>query len=230
MEENELNLILQKFLCRFCDQPSTSTNPFIVACLCQGPNACIHAPCLEDWLSTNKQKNCDVCMHKYETELSKRSVFEWLRSAYANEQSHKRQFHQLLIRASNILWALVFSAAIIWYTPTINPFTDGLYWYLMQKVFNVLLLLFGLLRLGWCLYAVTIFGQLTLTEFLQWRANNLKVKIKPCSGYRPMSNIPKRSATRAAGLKPKKFSKTREFMEVTQTKQAQNDFETKKDQ
>eukprot|EP00794_Sanderia_malayensis_P009517 gene9517-10505_t len=63
--------------CRYCFGGAYGwivRQPLIVPCWCSGSLAHVHKSCLEKWLTTRKQSNCDLCKYQFETRKKYKNI------------------------------------------------------------------------------------------------------------------------------------------------------------
>lgn len=78
IDQNDLERIFRKRLCRICRGSNVDVDKFITACKCLGPFAYVHQKCFECWLEITRQQKCDICRYDFQVTLHNRSFFEWI--------------------------------------------------------------------------------------------------------------------------------------------------------
>jgi len=63
--------------CRICHDGENSER-LISPCMCSGSMALVHRTCIEKWLSTANNDNCELCHHKYVISKHPRPFMNWL--------------------------------------------------------------------------------------------------------------------------------------------------------
>ncbi|KAH7640281.1 ring-variant domain containing protein [Dermatophagoides farinae] len=196
IDQNDLERIFRKRLCRICRGSNVDVDKFITACKCLGPFAYVHQKCFECWLEITRQQKCDICRYDFQVTLHNRSFFEWIhyQTTTANDSEYLRSFIQLFTRLHNVIFiSLIGIVIIVCYNNNdddecLNPQqspqqsatnilndvdTRQTIWYSLLVVFipNIRI---SVISLSMIWFAARIWN-----EFRQWQQRNQRVQISP---------------------------------------------------